>query len=456
MQISTVRIEEYSSALLSLLSSMSSSSTSRAAWGNDPVSRTKPRRSVPATTAAAAAASPSFSAITTKKPAAAAAEAPIAVAVAQPKPIQRFSQYGARFKGKSKRGSGVASPTKSPLGLSTRGFFSLGGGGSAVATLDKGSGRGEGAINGNGREAGGARHARRGSARELQRTKPSPQQRVPPRSLPLAGPAALAATINSTLTVTTGRAAGETVSTSESSNTNSSGNGGGCGGGRGSAFEVGNGSGTEADSPTFSDTWAWEHPETPPASMPNLHQSSGSEDRSGSEDDEGFGLALHVDADYEDFVMQKRSASASVAVRYRSAPASAPGGGTLGVSGSSATPRPSAKGVEGFRSAPAAEVVPLSSPPPQHKLLPPRFPRSTSVGETGAPLVQPSTAPPPLPARRLVVDAEAPAAAPARSPPRRRPVSVRTPRAPKSKEDDELRPFFRDPRLETTLVRKSE
>lgn len=420
---------------------------------------------MPATTAAAAAAAPPSSSSTTTTAKAVPAVASQRRSKPKPEPIQRFSQYGARFKAKPKTGSGPAAPARSPSGLSSRGFFSLGGGSAAGAAGARGTSSSSGgvgaAFNGNGREAGGARHGRREREPDP-KTTPSPQ-RVSPRQLPLVGPAALAATINSTLTVTTGRAAGETISTFDSSsNTNGSSGGGG---GGGSAFAVGGGSGgAESTSPAYSETWAWENPETPPASMPNLHQSSGSEDPSGSEDDEGFGLGYLVDSDYENFVLQRRSASTS-ALKFRSALASAPGGGSLGVTGSSASRLPSAKGAEGVGVGPAP-------PPPsqsqsqnqsqnQSQPLPPRFPRSMSVGhETGAAVVQPSTAPPPLPARRLVGGAQASVAAPARSPPRRRPVSMKPARtktaaAPKGKEDDELRAFFRDPRLETTLVRRT-
>eukprot|EP00752_Nemacystus_decipiens_P007520 g6720.t1 len=503
---------------------MSSSSTSRGTWGQ-PVSRSKSRRAVPTTTAeavaaAAAATPPAFSTSTTTKAVPAAATA---AASHQPQPIQRFSQYGARFKSKPKAGSGVAAPARSPAGLSSRGFFSLGGGGGGSTGARGGGGGGGGSrrskdattttINGNGREAGGEgrhrghreRERERGRGREREREregereqerererepakpKPPPPPRVQPRPPPLVGPAALAATINSTLTVTTGRAAGETISTSESSNTNGSGSG--------SAFAVGNGgggggggdSGAEAaTSPAYSETWEWAAPETPPASMPNLHQSSGSEDPSGSEDDEGFGLGgYRMDADYEKFVLQRRTTSAS-ALKFRSAMASAPGGGSLGVTGSSpssisssfssssSSSRPSGKGAEGLRgpaSAAAAAPPPPPSPLPQNQLLPPRVPRSMSVGgESGSALVQPSTAPPPLPARKPVGGGvDAPTAAPARSSPRRRPVSLKVARAKAAgtavaageggsgsgsaggKEEEELRPYFRDPRLETTL-----
>ncbi|CAM9429954.1 unnamed protein product, partial [Ectocarpus sp. 13 AM-2016] len=170
--------------------------------------------------------------------------------------------------------------------------------------------------NGDAGKAGGTRLPRRQRDRERKAKGSSPPP--PPSLLPLTGPSALAATINSTLTVTTGRvagerAAGESITTSDSSFTSDSlsgGGGGGGGGGDGGGFGVATGDAGDVTPPP-GHSLPWEHPPAspPPACMPNLHQSSGSEGPSGSEDDEGFGLG-GGSIEYRKFLLRRSTSSA--------------------------------------------------------------------------------------------------------------------------------------------------
>lgn len=401
---------------------------------------------------------------------------------------QRFTQYGTRFNATNETAGpgGVPTVARSPEDPSVR-FVSIGGGGPTSASTDRATSIGRGRDNnlgrGNdnaaseneteGRARGGARYAPR--ERERETNGASPLQ-------PLTGPAALASLIDRTLTVTTGRTAGDTLSTLDPSITS------GGSGGRGFEVRSGGGSGgggVDCISPVFSETWEWERPETPPAPMLNLHQSSGSEGPSGSEDDEGFGVGHQAgSAEYEDFVSQRRrsagnnaqgfaavdaannASSSSSAFRFRPALLSVPRGFAPGISGKGAA--------EALRSAMARGTVEGSSlsPPPEHASLPPRIPRSASVGAMVASLIVPTPAPPQPSARKLAGGgAPVPAAvgvpagvALSRS---RSPARVRSSAKPararglRGGTDNSFhghggRYYFRDPRLEATLVREGQ
>ncbi|CAN0428592.1 unnamed protein product, partial [Hapterophycus canaliculatus] len=266
---------------------MSSSSPSlRESWSG-PVSRSKSRKAAPSNLSSATA-----TANTTAASKTANTQAPA---------IQRFSQYGARFNARVKKtGSGILAPTRSPRSLSTGSIFSASGGGGGG---DGGGGGGGGSDGGDenfssrtGNGVRGARQAIRERNRERKGKGPTTSS---PSLVSVAGPTALAATINDTLTVTTGRAAWEKVNTSDSSLTN------------GSPSESGGGGGDGA-SPSSAEAWPWQPPETPPpACMPNLHQSSGSEGTSGSENDEGFGSGHGGVAglDYQGFLARRLGSS---------------------------------------------------------------------------------------------------------------------------------------------------
>ncbi|CAM9325126.1 unnamed protein product [Scytosiphon promiscuus] len=509
---------------------MSSSSTSlRESWSG-PMSRSKSRRSAPsnlppATTNTPAApitstANSTATASTLRGKAKAAATA-TATATGQPPAIQRFSQYGARFNARVKKtGAGMAATARSPRSLSASGFFSAGGGlagpgvGADTSVKSGGGGGGggggedsfvsrtggdESSLSRTGSGVRGARHAIR------ERNRDRKGKGSTPSSPPLgsaAGPKTLAATINDTLTVTTGRAAWERKIASESLTANGGPSAGGPSGGGGGGGG-GGGNGTNAAQP---EAWPWHPPETPPpACMPNLHQSSGSEGTSGSENDEGFGSGHGgvVGLAFHSFLSRRSKSSAASSARTMR---SAPGGGTLGVPASSPSPCRSSNGAEGPGATPArtpartgktaagastpasaaaseasaasaASAATALSPPLPHPQvsLPPRFPRSMSSGATGASPVQPSSAPPPLASRRLSGGSgagAAPVAAPARSPPcvlpSVFPVAARSPprvraaslsalkvgraKTPRGvAENEERHHFFRDPRLETTL-----
>ncbi|CAM9556912.1 unnamed protein product [Ectocarpus fasciculatus] len=524
--------------------SSSSSSSFNDSW-RDAVSRSKSRRSssssasksttatalqtkakIADTAAAGAAAAdataapPSY-ATTSAKPTTAAT-----TRQAQPQANQRFSQYLARFNMSPRQAvaAAISSPRRGAKSLSNNVFFAIGGSGGSGGSGSRGGGGGssggggggDGGVNGDDGGAGGTRLPRRQRDRERKTKGPSPP---PPSLLPLTGPAALAATINSTLTVTTGRAAGEratgeSITTSDSSFTSDSLSGSGCGGGGdGSGFGVA--TGDEGDvTPPPAQSLPWEHPPEsppPPACMPNLHQSSGSEGPSGSEDDEGFGLG-GGSIEYRKFLLRRssslagakdtarvstpgrrglgtgsgnvehkkfllRRASSSAGANDTAAALSPPGGGTTGLpSSASASRRPASKGKGGLRStgatAAAAGVTssPTSSPGAS---LPPRAPRLAAVPAVANSRVQPSTAPPPppqqqQPARKLTVGASAPAATPTRSPTRGTPESFSASKLLLAKaattgkeqrqeeeedeEEDERRNFFLDPRLEATLA----
>eukprot|EP00904_Undaria_pinnatifida_P004710 jgi/Undpi1/1423/HiC_scaffold_11.g04814.m1 len=167
-----------------------------------------------------------------------------------------------------------------------------------------------------------------------------------------------------------------------------------------------------------------EQPESPPAGLPTLHQSS-----SGSED-EGFGHSYHG-RDYEIIMKRLHAPSASPFVRR---PVSVPG-------------------------KVAAVVLPSAAPPP----LPPRPPPSATTAAAvavaiGGLSVKSSVTPPPSPPRRVLgVEAGAGAGvgegAGAEAEESTTELMVRGKgwRRP-DEEDRERRSFFLDSRLEATLA----
>ncbi|CAM9280865.1 unnamed protein product [Ectocarpus sp. 6 AP-2014] len=338
--------------------SSSSSSSFNDSW-RDAVSRSKSRRSsssaassksttstalqtkakkadtaVAADTADATAAPPSY-ATTSAKPTVATTHQ------AQPQANQRFSQYLARFNMSPRQAvaAAISSPRRGAKSLSNNVFFAIGGSGGSSSSRGGGggssSGGGDGGVNGDDGKAGGTRLPRRQRDRERKAEGSSTPPPPPPPLLPLTGPSALAATINSTLTVTTGRAAGEraageSITTSDSSFTSDSlsGSGGGGGGGDGGGFGVATGDDGDVTPPP-GHSLPWEHPPAspPPACMPNLHQSSGSEGPSGSEDDEGFGMG-GGSIEYRKFLLRRSTSSAGA--KETAARVSTPGRRGLG------------------------------------------------------------------------------------------------------------------------------